>query len=188
MGWPRVLVAGGSIGGLTAAVLLRDLGCEVDVYERSAAALEDRGAGIVVLPITERYFTERGGDEGRVSLKLTYWTYVDREGNVISAAADHFRFSGWSTIYRALLDAFGTDRYHFGHEMVGFDNRDDGVTVQFANGVSAKGDVLVCADGLHSTARSILLPGVEPVYAGYVAWRGTTPESALSPRAQADVA
>ncbi|MGH8870475.1 MAG: monooxygenase, partial [Acidimicrobiia bacterium] len=42
--------------------------------------------------------------------------------------------------------------------------------------------------GLHSTARSILLPGVEPVYAGYVAWRGTTPESALSPRAQADVA
>jgi 2,6-dihydroxypyridine 3-monooxygenase len=54
MTWPRVLIAGGSIGGLTAALLLRDLGCEVDVYERSSAALEDRGAGIVVLPITER--------------------------------------------------------------------------------------------------------------------------------------
>jgi 2-polyprenyl-6-methoxyphenol hydroxylase-like FAD-dependent oxidoreductase len=74
MAWPRVLIAGGSIGGLTAAVLLRDLRCEVDVYERSNAALEDRGAGIVVLPITERYFTERGGEDDRVSLELTYWT------------------------------------------------------------------------------------------------------------------
>ena len=59
--WPlaEVLVAGGSIGGLTTAVLLRDLGCEVDVYERAGAALEDRGAGIVVLPVTEKYFTSK---------------------------------------------------------------------------------------------------------------------------------
>ncbi len=110
MGWPRVLIAGGSIGGLTAAVLLRDLGCKVDVFERSHAALEDRGAGIVVLPVTERYFTERGGPDSRVSLELTYWTYMDREGNVLSADPDHFRFSGWSTIYRALVEAFGPDR------------------------------------------------------------------------------
>ncbi|MGH8915210.1 MAG: monooxygenase [Acidimicrobiia bacterium] len=188
MAWPRVLVAGGSIGGLTAAVLLRDLGCEVDVFERSTAALEDRGAGIVVLPITERYFTEQAGDQGRVSLKLSNWTYVDEEGRVISADADHYRFSGWSTIYRALLEAFGTDRYHFAHEMVGFHNRENGVTAQFANGASAEGELLVCADGLHSTARSILLPEVEPEYAGYVAWRGTTPERELSDRAQADLA
>lgn len=188
MGWPRVLIAGGSIGGLTAAVLLRDLGCEVDVFERSGAALEDRGAGIVVLPVTERYFTERAGDEGRVSLELTYWTYVDREGNVLSADPDHFRFSGWATIYRALLDVFGPERYHLGHEMVGFDDDGDGVTASFRNGASAQGDLLVCADGLQSTARSILLPGVEPGYAGYVAWRGTTPEAALSERARADLA
>ena len=114
MGWPKVLVAGGSIGGLTAAVLLRDLGCEVDVYERSPAALEDRGAGIVVLPVTERYFTQRSGDDDRVSLELTYWTYVDRAGVVLSADPDHYRFSGWSTIYRALLEVFGPDRYHLG--------------------------------------------------------------------------
>ena len=188
MGWPRVLVAGGSIGGLTAAVLLRDLGCEVAVYERSGAALEDRGAGIVVLPITEKYFTEQTGDQGRVSLELTYWTYVDREGSVISADPDHFRFGGWATIYRALLDAFGPERYHLGHELVGFDNRGDGVRVRFDNGTTAEGDLLVCADGLHSTARSILLPGAQPEYAGYVAWRGTTPEASLSQRARADLA
>jgi len=188
LGWPRVLIAGGSIGGLTAAVLLRDLGCEVDVYERSAAALEDRGAGIVVLPVTERYFTERGGDDGRVSLELTDWTYVDRDGNVLSADPDHYRFSGWSTIYRALLDAFGTERYHFGREMVGFDNDPDRVTLHLADGTSAVGDMLVCADGLASTARSILTPEVQPGYAGYVAWRGTTPEASLSGGAQTALA
>ena len=188
MGWPKVLIAGGSIGGLTAAVLLRDLGCEVDVFERSAAALEDRGAGIVVLPITERYFTERGGDDERVSLELTNWTYVDREGKVLSADPDRYRFSGWSTIYRALLDAFGTERYHFGKELVGFDDGPDRVTLHLADGTSAEGDLLVCADGLASTARSILMPEVQPEYAGYVAWRGTTPETSLSGPAQADLA
>ncbi len=188
MGWPRVLVAGGSIGGLTAGLLLRDLGCEVDVYERSGTALEDRGAGIVVLPITERYFTSRGGEDDRVSLELTYWTYMDRDGNVISADPDHYRFSGWSTIYRSLLDAFGNDRYHFGHELIGLENSAEGVTARFGNGESVDGDLLVCADGLASTARSILMPDVQPDYAGYVAWRGTTPESRLSARAMADLA
>jgi 2,6-dihydroxypyridine 3-monooxygenase len=188
MGWPRVLVAGGSIGGLTAAVLLGDLGCEVDVFERSGAALEDRGAGIVVLPVTERYFTERGGEDDRVSLELTYWTYVDRQGEVLSADPDHFRFSGWSTIYRALLDEFGPERYHLGHEMTGFDIHPDSVTLHIAGRPSIQGDLLVCADGLLSTARSILLPEVVPEYAGYVAWRGTTPEGELSARARADLA
>ena len=43
-------------------MLPRDLGYEVDIYERSSNALMDRGAGIVVLPITERYFAERSGE------------------------------------------------------------------------------------------------------------------------------
>src|SRR5919106_4850730 len=42
--WPRVAVVGGSLGGLTAALVLRDLGCEVDVFERSTAHPEEDGA------------------------------------------------------------------------------------------------------------------------------------------------
>lgn len=187
MPWPRVLIAGGSIGGLTTAVLLRDLGCEVEVFERAGSALEDRGAGIVVLPVTERYFREREAEDTRVSLELTYWTYVDREGKVISAHPDRFRFSGWSTIYRALLKELGRDHYHFDHEVVDFTEHEDGVTARFADGATASGDMLVFADGFGSTGRSLLLPGVEPRYAGYVAWRGTTPEVDLSKQARADV-
>ena|SRR5665213_1069848 len=46
----RATVVGGSIGGLTAALLLRDEGWDVHVHERSPAALQSRGAGIVVHP------------------------------------------------------------------------------------------------------------------------------------------
>jgi 2,6-dihydroxypyridine 3-monooxygenase len=180
MTWPRVLIAGGSIGGLTTGLLLHELGCDVQVYERAGAALQERGTGIVVLPITERYFTEGGGDDDRPSLELTDWSYVDVTGRVISADPDHFRFSGWNTVYRALLDRFDPDRYHLDSEMVGFDQRDDGVTLHLADGRSVDGDLLVCADGIASTARSILLPDVHPSYAGYVAWRGITHESRLS--------
>ncbi len=185
---PRILVAGGSIGGLTAAVLLSELGCEVDVYERSPHPLRDRGAGIVVLPVTERYFVERGGEGRRVSLRLENWTYLDHAGRVISADPDGYRFTGWSTLYRALLGAFDESRYHLGSEMVGFEAAGSGVVMRLAAGDTVEGDILVCADGIASTARSILLPEVTPRYSGYVAWRGVTDEAALSEGARADLA
>ena len=58
-GMPRVIVMGGSVGGLTAALVLRDVGCEVRVFERSSAALQARGAGIAALDATLRYLTEQ---------------------------------------------------------------------------------------------------------------------------------
>lgn len=178
---PRALVAGGSIGGLTAGLLLRDLGYDVEVFERSSAALQERGTGIVVLPITERYFTDRGGDDHRPSLELTNWSYIDATGRITHTDPDRFRFSGWNTMYQAMLDMFEPDRYHLNSEMVGFDQRADGVTLHLADGRSVEGDLLVCADGIASTARRILLPDAKPTYSGYVAWRGVTDEAVLSP-------
>lgn len=190
----RALVAGGSIGGLTTALLLSDLGWDVDVYERSSEALQSRGAGIVVLPITERYLTEvadvsslASGPDGRVSLTLTWWVYLDATGRVLSADADYFRFASWNSIYRALLEAFDAGRYHLRSEMVGFEQTPESVTLHLADGRRPEGDLLVCADGLASTARRILLPGVEPVYADYVAWRGTCAEVDIGSTALRDV-
>ena len=179
----HILVAGGSIGGLTTAVLLRDLGYTVDVFERSSAALQERGTGIVVLPITERYFMEgAGGVDGaaRVSLELTDWTYVDGDGAVLSSTPDRYRFSAWNTLYRALLESFAMEHYHLDAEMVGFDQGDDRVTIHLADGREVTGDLLICADGVASTARRLLLPAITPEYTGYVAWRGVTSERMLS--------
>jgi len=57
----RAIVIGGSLGGLTAALVLRDQGWDVDVLERSPNPLEGRGTGIVVHPTTVRYLVERVG-------------------------------------------------------------------------------------------------------------------------------
>ena len=172
---------GGSIGGLTAGLLLRELGCEVDIYERSSEALQDRGAGIILLRHTHRYFDEHSPlrtDE--VSIAPYWWTFVDRYGQVLSKTPLGSLISSWNTIYRGLLSDFGDDRYHLRKEVTGFTQTEEDVRVTFSDGEETRADLLVAADGINSLARSILNPTVSPAYTGYVAWRGTLLESELS--------
>jgi 2,6-dihydroxypyridine 3-monooxygenase len=179
--WPRVAVVGGSLGGLTAALVLRDLGCQVDVFERSTAELESRGAGIVVLDTTLRYFRERTDlDVDRITTSTGFLRYLGRDGTVVYEEPRRYRYSAWHTIYRALLRCLGRHSYHLGKEMVGFRQAGDRVAVRYADGSSTEHDLLVCADGIASTARASLQPQARPAYAGYVAWRGTLPERQLS--------
>ncbi|HEV8163126.1 MAG TPA: FAD-dependent monooxygenase, partial [Actinomycetota bacterium] len=180
-GWPRVGVIGGSLGGLTAALVLRDLGCEVEVLERSIAELESRGAGIVVLDETVRYFRERTDLElDRLTTVTGLLRYLGRDGAVEYEERRRYRYSAWHSIYRALLGCFGRRRYHLGKEMAGFHQRGEQVQVRFADGSTAAYDLLVCADGIASGARALLQPQARPTYAGYVAWRGTVEERHLS--------
>ena len=173
-GWPRVAVVGGSLGGLTAALVLRDLGCQVDVFERSAVELESRGAGIVVLDETVRYFRERTDLElDQLTTATGVLRYLGRDGAVVFEEPRRYRYSAWHTIYRALLGCFGRRHYHLGKELAGFQQQGDHVELQFADGTAAGYDLLVCADGIASHARAVLQPQARPAYAGYVAWRGT---------------
>jgi 2,6-dihydroxypyridine 3-monooxygenase len=179
--WPRVAVVGGSLGGLTTALVLRDLGCQVAVFERSTAELESRGAGIVVLDTTLRYFRERTDlDVDRITTSTGFLRYLDRRGDVIYEEPRRYRYSGWHTIYRALLGRLDPGTYRLGSEMVGFEQAGGPVVVHFADGSSSRHDLLVCADGIASVARAKLQPSARPLYAGYVAWRGTVPEARLS--------
>ena len=78
---PAVSVVGGSIGGLTAALVLRDAGCDVQVFERSPAALTARGAGLAVLDSTLRYLTERGGlHAGDICTSTTWIRFLHPDG------------------------------------------------------------------------------------------------------------
>jgi 2,6-dihydroxypyridine 3-monooxygenase len=177
---PSVAVVGGSLGGLTAALLLRDIGCDVTVFERSRATLQARGAGIAVLPETVRYPVERLGLPVEQITSSTEWIrFLDRDGSVGHEQRHRYRFSSWNTIYGTLLDAFGTEHYRLSRDMTSFADEEDGVSVRFADGDEVHADLLVCADGIGSHARSTLLPDVAPRYAGYVAWRGTVPEREL---------
>src|SRR5258707_10198592 len=177
---PRAVIMGGSIGGLTAALVLRDNGWEVDVFERSSALLESRGAGIISHPITLRYATEFAGyglDD--LSIKPVWCRYVDDQGKIGSARSCHFRVNSYGTLYRALLHAFGMERMHLGRSVVRFREEGSKVKVFLSDNDIKMTDLLVCADGINSTARRLMVPDASPEYAGYVAWRGTVGEENL---------
>jgi 2-polyprenyl-6-methoxyphenol hydroxylase-like FAD-dependent oxidoreductase len=76
---------------------------------------------------------------------------------------------------------FPREDFHAGKTLTEVAQEPGGITAIFADGTRVAGDLLVGADGVHSTVRSIILPGVEPRYAGYVAWRGILEESDLPP-------
>jgi 2,6-dihydroxypyridine 3-monooxygenase len=181
---PRVAVMGGSVGGLTAALVLRDAGCDVTVFERSSAALQARGAGIAALEATLRYLTERGGRPVADVCSSTGWIrFLRADGSVRHEQRHRYLFSSWNTIYRSLLELFDPGRYLLGREVTGFSQAGESVRLTLAGGTGtitgAEADLLVCADGVSSLGRARLLPEVKPSYSGYVAWRGTVPERAL---------
>src|SRR5580704_2733772 len=100
---PRVIVMGGSVGGLTAALVLRDIGCDVRVFERSSSALQARGAGIAALDATLRYLTESGGRPEDVCSSTGWIRFLRADGSVQHQQRHRYLFSSWNTIYRSLL-------------------------------------------------------------------------------------
>lgn len=174
---------GGSLVGLTAALVLRDIGCDVDVYERSEHALEGRGVGIVLHPTSLRYLLERDVlDVDRVSTSADIHRYLDADGATLTETQIEHRFTGYNTLHRALLSAFDMEHYHLGREVVSFEQDDGRVAVTFADGAVEQVELLVAADGIRSRARTLLLPEVRPQYAGYVAWRAVVDERDLTPQ------
>lgn len=171
----RVIVAGGSIGGLTAALLLRDAGFDVSVYERSRSQLAGRGAGIIAHEVTLRYLVRSGRRLDDLTIEGGLLRYVDETGRTVHQAASDYRFTSWQALYRGLLELFGERHYHHGHALTAIHRDEEGVDVSLSTGATERCDLLVCADGVSSTARALLLPDVQPSYAGYVGWRGTIP-------------
>ncbi|MGY4709114.1 FAD binding domain-containing protein [Mycolicibacterium sp. CBM1] len=180
------VVVGGSIGGLTAALLLRDLGFAVEVYERTPTPLDGRGSGIVLQPDTVRWFTERSSQNlADLQTRTSYVQYLQRDGGVAHREEATWTYTSWGTFYRALLADFGTERYHYGEYACGFSQDADRATVRFVSGTTASADLVVFADGITSTARERFDPHATLSYAGYIGWRGTVARSVLTPQTRA---
>jgi 2,6-dihydroxypyridine 3-monooxygenase len=181
---PRVAIVGGSLGGLITALQLRDVGCDVSVFERSDVPLEGRGAGIVLHPVTTRFLEEhRLLDLDWVSSWAGTLRYLRRNGAVLLEEPIAYRFTSYATLYAALVGFLEPDRYRLGARLAGFDQDADGVSVRLDGADDDRFELLVGADGVHSTVRGLLFPSVAPAYAGYVAWRGTLDVRELPRRA-----
>src|SRR3954471_13802099 len=182
---PRVLVAGGSLGGLTAAHVLGDVGCDVTVLERSPEPLTGRGAGIVLHSATVRWWRERDVRPlSEMSAAMRRLRYIDGGGGIAHEQPCRYRVSSFDALYRDLSARLEPPRQRLGCAVAGFEVDGDGVSVALEGGGTERCDLLVGADGIGSRVRRTLLPDVEARYAGYVAWRGTVAEHDLGARAR----
>jgi 2-polyprenyl-6-methoxyphenol hydroxylase-like FAD-dependent oxidoreductase len=184
----RALVIGGSVAGLFAAHLLRGAGWDVAVFERSQEDLAGRGAGIGtradLFAILRRIGITLDPSAGvRVKSRLC----LDKSGAVIARHVVPAVNSAWDRIYRPLKDAWPKACYRAGARLERLEQGAGTVTAFFADGNRAGGDLLIGADGAYSTVRQIVLPGVEPRYAGYVAWRGVVEERDLPAATRAEI-
>lgn len=180
----RVGIVGGSLGGLNAALWLRDAGCDVRVFERAFTPLKSRGAGIVLNPATVRYLTQHNvGNLAGVSTRTNYLRYLDLEGGIAYEEPDQYQFASYNSLYQAFLSCLEDERYSLNSVCTSVDLRDDGATIHFEGGDSHDCDLVVFADGARSTGRRLLLPDLKPSFSGYVAWRGALRDGDLSPRA-----
>jgi 2-polyprenyl-6-methoxyphenol hydroxylase-like FAD-dependent oxidoreductase len=177
----RVLIIGGSLAGLMAGNLFHRRGWDVQVFERATGDLEGRGAGITILPGLVSSFQAAGADETEESLGIMLRERIalDIGGNVIAEKPFMQAMTSWGRLYESLRKIFPAQNYHEGVTLERVEQAEHEVTAVFRDGQRVTGDLLIGADGLRSTVRSQFLPELEPHYAGYVAWRCLTDESAL---------
>src|ERR1700761_318410 len=163
---PRALIIGGSLGGLMAAHLLRSVGYDAIVFERNDEELASRGGGLGTPPQLVAVLKRAGIDfDDSMGITPPRGVCLDRQGKVIVEQPMGRTLSGWSRLYRALLDALPAPAYRFGKRLTRVEQDASGVTALFADGARERGDLLIGADGVRFTVRAQFLPDVEPVYA-----------------------
>jgi salicylate hydroxylase len=184
----RVAVVGGGIGGVAAALALLRRGLDVRLYEQ-APALTEVGAGVAIQPNGARMLRALGLGDGIARYGARWLDPQFRRPDGAFAAsmwppelASKIEFYGF---HRADLLALFVDRLpaeivHTGHRCVGFEQSADEATLAFANGARATADVVVAADGIHSTLQQFVVAPSRPQFSGQVAHRGIVSAASIA--------
>jgi FAD-dependent urate hydroxylase len=175
----RVLVIGAGVGGISIARgLLRD-GHDVTVFEQrpdmrpggGAVTIWSNGSTVLdqlsvdmdgagQLLSTVRITTSTGRPLATIDLTAI----VDRLGGPV-------RMVPRRVLLDRLLKGFPADRIRCNSRVVGADSTHDGVRIEFEDGSSVEGDLLIGADGLHSKVRDIAgAQAARPT--GWCSWQG----------------
>ncbi|QBE66110.1 FAD binding domain-containing protein [Pseudoduganella lutea] len=176
----QAIIAGGSVGGLMAAALLRAAGWEATVHERSPSSLSGRGGGLVLQGDVLRALRRADiGWTGMPGVTTVERIWLDASDAVVRRAHMPQTQTSWNALYGVLRAAQPDGSMHAGSAVADYTQNEDGIDVRFASGATARADLLVGADGARSSVRARMFPAAAPSYAGYVAWRGLVPERDL---------
>ena len=189
----KIVIAGGGIGGLAAALALHDLGIDAEVYEQSRE-LRELGVGINMLPHAVKELASLGllPALDAAGVRTRELVYANRLGQTVwqelrgvdaGYAMPQFgihRGKLHGVLLRAVLERLGAARVHTHCRLVDFQHRADQVIATFDRGdpgerIEVVADALIGADGIHSSARALLYPHEgPPAWNGIMLWRGTT--------------
>ena len=192
----RIAIVGAGLGGLTAALALIRRGFEVQVFEQ-AAELTEVGAGLQLSANATRVLFDLGleqalmaeavvprekvirlwdtgqawkaFDTGQVSVELYGFPYITLHRHDLQR------------VLTSAIRAAQPDAIVLGARLVDLDQDDRGVALGFEDGRSARADLAVGADGVHSQVRRRLFGPDAPRFTGVVAWRGVIPSERLPP-------
>ena len=193
MGPLRILVAGGGIGGLTAALCLAKRGHEVTVFEQ-AATFGEVGAGIQLSPNCTRVLHDLGLERQirataflPEAIEVRHW----RNGGIIGQSAlgeDAVRRYGFPYYHAHRADLLSVlveaarrvpnIQLLCDAEARCFKQSGSRATLSTTGG-DHDGEVLIGADGIHSTIRAGLWGADRPRFTGCVAWRALVPTDCL---------
>ncbi|TVY37563.1 2,6-dihydroxypyridine 3-monooxygenase, partial [Lachnellula occidentalis] len=205
----NIVIIGGSNTGLMNGVVLKRLGHNVRILEQNTQSQrDDLAAGITTHPVFEEFMKRHDRTAESWAVQSPGLQFLDKAAAVTRRLNKPLQMTSWGVIYhhlRANFDGFsssfcpnpparekgdGDTVFECGKRVTGLTRSSSGVEITYEDLLNEKeegkllADIVIIANGANSALRSALFPGVERVYAGYVAFRGTVPESEVSEEAK----
>jgi salicylate hydroxylase len=186
----RIAIVGAGLGGLAAAIALRQQNFEVQLYEQ-ASELAEFGAGINISPNSVKFFRAVGLAEKLHAMSsepigLTWRDWGSSEiynclpfDDFEKRYGDKYYVIHRSDLHRLLSEAVPQESIRLGKRCTQVETRNGSVGLSFEDGTSVEADVVVGCDGIRSAVRACMFGGDGPHYAGTMCWRALAPASAL---------
>jgi 2-polyprenyl-6-methoxyphenol hydroxylase-like FAD-dependent oxidoreductase len=196
----RALIVGGGIGGVTAALAMRQAGFDATIFERApdlgqvqvGSAIDVWPNGIHALRQIDPTLGERLHDRSAVTSHMTFMDWRSAKVLVDFPVGEwSARAGAWTLairrgdLHRVLASGLEQDAIELGRNVTRFEQDAEGVTAHFADGSEERGHLLVGADGIGSAVRAQLHGDARPRYSGHAIWQGYTDlEHELAPAGQ----